>query len=190
MNLVDSRQLNNIMEQINEIVNCKGSVITDHQGLVIASKNKAEIDENILALSAICNRKDLKIDENSVCLQSKISSDASLAICISKNYDKRELFRSLNVISHKLADVFSGDFNISRDLFDLIKISNPTPEFVYNRPCKRSKCNAEMEVRIQFGQHLANRQYYIKEEHFCPTCGYRKKDTYRITKKMLSIFTT
>ncbi|MHA1270092.1 MAG: hypothetical protein ACTSPY_09930 [Candidatus Helarchaeota archaeon] len=190
MNLIDSRELNNIMEQINEMVNCKGSVIADHQGLVIAANGNSEIDENLLALNTISNRKDLKTDQNSILVKSKISTDASLAICLSKNYNKRELLRVLNVVSHRLSGIFSGDFNLSQDLFKLIKISNPTPEFVYNRPCIRTRCNGKMEVRIQFGQHLANRQYYIKEEHFCSTCGYRKKSNYRITKKMLSIIST
>ncbi|MBD3227742.1 MAG: hypothetical protein GF329_06100 [Candidatus Lokiarchaeota archaeon] len=190
MNLVDSNQLNEIISQINELVSCKGSVITDQQGLVIASDNDSEIDENVLALSAVCDRKNLNQDKNSVCVHSKISNDASLALCLPKHYNKKELMRSLSIFSHKLADIFSGNFNISRDFFQLLKISNPTPEFMYNRPCARSDCESQMEVTIQFGQHTANRQYYMREEHFCPTCGYRKKDKFRITKKLLSILTT
>ena len=190
MNLVNSSQLNQIMTQINEMVNCKGSVIADQQGLVIAANNCNEIDENMLALAAVCNRKDINSDIDSAYINSKISNDASLALCLPKNHNKKELMRSLSIISHKLADVFSNDFNISRDIFQLIKVSNPTPEFVYNRPCTISSCNAEMEVRVQFGQHTANRQYFLKEVHFCPTCGYRKKDNFRITKKMMSIYTT
>jgi hypothetical protein len=190
MKLVDSNQLNQIMTQINDLVSCKGSVIADQQGLVIASDSNADIDENVLALTAICNRKDLNQDENSVCVHSRISNDASLALCLPKHYDKKELMRSLSIFSHKLAGIFSGDFNVSRDFFQLLKISNPTPEFKYNRPCARSNCENQMEVTIQFGQHTANRQFYMREEHFCPTCGYRKKDKLRITKKLLTILTT
>jgi len=190
VNLISSAQLNEIMDQINELIHCNGSVIADQQGLIIASSKNQEIDENILALKAICDRKDLKLDDNSLFVLSKVSENASLALCVNKYQDKKDLMRSLSIISHKLAKVFSNNFNITKDLFELIKISNPTPEFVYTRPCARTKCNSMMEVRIQFGQHLKNRQYYMKEEHFCPTCGYRKKNNFRITKKMLSLLTS
>ena len=189
MNLVNSRQLNNVMAYISDIIKCKGSVIADQQGLVIASDQSDEIDENLLALKTICNRKDINIDDNSIFIHSKISNDASIGLCMPKNYDKKDLLRRLSVISHKLAELFSDNVKVSGDIFQLLKISNPTPKFVYNRPCARSQCDGEMEVSIQFGQHTANRQYYINEEHFCPKCGYRKKDNYRVSKKMLSIFT-
>ena len=100
--LMNEHILQNFTDKIQECFpNYAGSIICDYNGLLVHSEIKNSLDENLLALTAICEDRNFMDLSNFQLLRRPLSNKIKMLVLLKKSWKNKLLIKNFDEIVEK-----------------------------------------------------------------------------------------